>query len=258
MPRISKKDSKEKKLLINTISVVIMAKNAEETIEECLSSLHNFDDVVLYLNNSTDNTENIAKSFENVNIIQGEFIGFGPTKNKAASYAQHDWILSLDSDEMLNQTLVEEIVASDFSNIHNVFILKRDNYFLGANTRSKDYITRIYNTKHTQLNENMVHEKVIVQADSQKIHLKTSFKHLNITDINQTLTKMMKYTSLAAEGKKTCFFPIILIKSMFAFFKSYILKLHILDGWRGFVIAKTEANSRFYRYLKQYINCKEG
>lgn len=243
--------------MIDTISVVIMAKNAEETIEECLRSLYNFDDVVLYLNDSTDKTKHIAQTFDNVNIVEGEFIGFGPTKNSAASYARHEWVLSLDSDEMLNESLVEEIRASDFSDIRHIFILKRDNYFLGANTQSKDYIARLYNRKHTCLNDNMVHEKVMVHPESQKIELKTSFKHLNITDINQTLTKMMKYTSLAAEGKKTCFFPTILVKSMFAFFKSYILKLHILDGWRGFVIAKTEANSRFYRYLKQYINCKE-
>lgn len=244
------------KLLINNISVVIIAKNAEETIEECLAALHNFDEVILFLNDSTDRTESIARSFDNVKIIQGEFIGFGPTKNRAASHAQNEWILSLDSDEILNPELVDEIREADFSNIANLFILKRDNYFLGANTRSKDYIVRIYNTKHTKLNENMVHEKVIVHPNSQTIKLKTSFKHLNITDINQTITKMMKYTSLAAEGKKTCFFIIIIAKSMFAFFKSYILRLHILDGWRGFVIAKTEANSRFYRYLKQYINCK--
>ncbi|NOR56198.1 MAG: glycosyltransferase, partial [Sulfurovum sp.] len=216
-----------------------------------------FDEVILYLNESIDATEDIAKSFENVNIIHGEFIGFGPTKNKAASFSKHDWILSLDSDEMMNAKLIEEIAHADFSNEANVFVLKRDNYFLGANTRSKDYIVRIYNKKHTALNDNMVHEKVMLHENTQKIALKTSFKHLNITDINQTMSKMMKYTSLAAEGKKTCFFPIVIGKALFAFFKSYILKLHILDGWRGYVIAKTEANSRFYRYLKQYINCKE-
>lgn len=242
--------------MIDHISIVMIAKNAEKTIEECLAALSLFDDVILYLNNSSDGTENIAKEYDNVRIIHGDFIGFGPTKNEAAKYAKYNWILSLDSDEILNNTLIDEILKSDFSVHTNLFILKRDNYFLGADTVSKDYIVRIYHKDHTSLNNNLVHEKVIVKENSSIIKLKTSFKHLNITDINQTITKMIKYTNLASAGNKTCFFIVVIAKSAFAFFKSYILRLHILDGWRGFVIAVSDANSRFYRYLKQYINCK--
>jgi glycosyltransferase involved in cell wall biosynthesis len=73
---------------MNPISVVIIAKNAQETIVECLESLCRFDEVVLYLNNTTDKTVELASTFSNVKIIEGEFIGFGPTKNKAAQYAK--------------------------------------------------------------------------------------------------------------------------------------------------------------------------
>ena len=242
---------------INNISVVIIAKNAAETIEECLSSLKVFDEVILYLNNSTDKTEEVAKKFPNVKVVHGDFIGFGPTKNKGASYARNEWILSLDSDEILNIKLTKEISEADFSNIENLFVFKRDNYFLGANTISKDFIVRLYNTNHTQLNENSVHEKVIIHKNSRLIKLQHSFMHMNITDINQTLTKMMKYTDLAAEDKKVCFFVIVIAKASFAFFQAYFLRMHILDGWRGFTIAITNANNRFYKYLKQYINCKK-
>lgn len=240
----------------NTISVVIIAKNAEETIEECLDSLHHFDEVILYLNDSSDDTESIARHFGNVKIIHGEFIGFGPTKNKAASYATNAWILSLDSDEILNEKLINEIKRQDFHDDKMLFILKRDNYFLGASTVGKDYIVRIYNQDHTHFNDNLVHEKVIAQPDSVKVSLKTSFKHLNITDINQTLTKMIKYTDLGAEGKKTCFFVIVLLKALFAFIQTYFLRFYFISGWRGFAIAISNANRRYYKYLKQYINCK--
>ena len=241
---------------INQISVVIMAKDAQETINETLLSLDKFNEVILYLNNSTDKTEEIAKKIKNVTIVHGEFMGFGTTKNKASTYANNPWILSLDSDEVLNEELIDEINRQDFSNISNVFILKRDNYFLGAKTISKDYILRIYNKEHTEFNDNLVHEKVIVKKNSNQIKLETSFKHHNITDINQTLTKLIKYTNLGAEDKKTCIFLMVIFKALFAFIQSYFLRFYFVNGWRGFVISISNANRRFYKYLKQYINCK--
>ena len=234
-----------------------MAKNANETIEECLESLIAFEEVVLYLNDSTDHTKSIANKFSNVKVVEGEFLGFGPTKNRAASYAEKSWILSLDSDEVLNEKLVEEIATQDYSNENNLFILSRDNYFLGKKTRSKDLIVRIYNKNSTSFNNKAVHENIVVTSKSHKIVLQQSFKHLNIIEINQTLTKMIKYTDLDSEGKKTCFFIVVIAKAQFAFIRTYFLKLYFLLGWRGFVIAITKANRRFYKYLKQYINCNK-
>jgi len=243
-------------LSIISISVVIIAKNAQETIKECLGSLKEFDEIILYLNNSTDNTKKIALKFPNVKIFEGDFIGFGSTKNKAAEYAKNEWIFSLDSDEILNKKIIDEIKNQDFTNDRNIFIVKRENYFLGYKTINKDLIARIYNKKTTRFNDNAVHEKIIINQNSNKIILKNSFQHLNITDINQTLTKMMKYTDLGAENKKTCFFLIVIAKSTFAFIQTYFLRLYFLNGWIGFTVAVTNANRRFYKYLKRYINCK--
>jgi len=251
-----RKNLKENKALLKQISIAMIAKNAEEMISESLSALRDFEEVILYLNNSTDKTKDIAKKFSNVKIIEGDFIGFGDTKNKAASYASNDWILSLDSDEVLNEKLISEILKQDFSDKRNLFVIKRDNYFLGKKTVSKDYIVRIYNRQHTGLNANLVHEKVDVQQDSRLIRLRQSFKHHNITDINQTLSKMMQYTDLGAKGHKTCYFIIVLVRALFVFFKTYFFRMYFINGWRGFVIAITYANRRFYKYLKQYISCK--
>ncbi|HHD75139.1 MAG TPA: glycosyltransferase, partial [Nitratifractor sp.] len=85
------------------ISVVIIVKNGERAIKECLEALHKFNDVVVYDNGSEDNTIEICKSFDNVNLVEGEFLGFGPTKKLASTYAKHDWILSLDSDEIMTE-----------------------------------------------------------------------------------------------------------------------------------------------------------
>lgn len=241
---------------ISQISVVIMAKNADETIAECLDALKDFDEVILYLNNSSDNTETIAIKYSNANVVKGEFIGFGQTKNKAVECSTNEWILSLDSDEILNKNLVDEIRQLDTNDIQKVYKLKRDNYFLGHKTQSQDIITRIYNKNFTQFNENKVHEKIIIPNESNTITLKNSFKHVHISDPNQTLTKIIKYTDLSAKDKKVCFFAIVIIKSLFAFFKTYIIKGNVLKGWVGCAFSISVANERYYKYLKMFIHCQ--
>ena len=244
-------------MLIRHISVVIIAKNAEDTIAESLESLKAFDEVLLYLNNSTDNTKTIAQNYGNVKIVEGAFIGFGKTKNEAGRQSKHDWILSLDSDEILNEKLIDEIGRLDLTDTTKLYRLKRDNYFLGHKTQSSDLIVRIYNKKHTGFNDNEVHEKIMVAKQSQVHTLKTSFKHLNIVNINQTLTKIIHYTDLGSKNKKTCFFTVVIAKAVFAFLKTYIIQGNILRGWVGFALAVNSANKRYYKYIKQFINCQE-
>ena len=242
---------------ISHISVVIMAKNAEETIAASLDSLTLFDEVILYLNNSTDKTEDIAKQYSNVKIVEGEFLGFGKTKNEAATHSKHDWILSLDSDEILNKNLLNEMAQADFSDIKKVYKLKRDNYFLGNETQNSNIIVRIYNKNYTKVDDSIVHEKIIVPKDASVVTLKNSFKHLYVLNINQTLKKIIHYTDLGSEGKKTCFFSVVIAKSVFAFLKTYIIQGNFMKGWVGYALAVNSANKRHYKYLKQFINCQE-
>jgi glycosyltransferase involved in cell wall biosynthesis len=241
------------------ISVVIIAKNAQETIVECLESLCRFDEVVLYLNNTTDKTVELASTFSNVKIIEGEFIGFGPTKNKAAQYAKNSWILSLDSDEIILDPLFHELDVLTLDNKHTVYSLKRDNYFLGKHIRYSGWgnnrLIRLYNREIHALNTNMVHEYVELNSSSVITIIKAPFKHLAITNINQLLSKTIQYSEIGSNNQKTCSFIIVIAKSLFAFFRTYIFQLGFLDGWRGFIIAVSNFNDRFFRYSKRYINC---
>ena len=235
-----------------------MAKNADETIGESLESLQFFDEVLLYLNDSTDNTKAIAQGFNNVNIVEGEFIGFGKTKNAAVTHSKNDWVLSLDSDEVLTKELVSEIENINLDDTSTIYQLKRDNYFLGHQTQSSDIIVRMFNKKITQFNDNTVHEKVIIPDNSQVLTLKNHFIHYNITNINQTLSKIIQYTDLGAADKQTCFFLVVIGKSIFAFLKTYFIQGNIFKGWVGFALAINSANKRYYKYLKQFINCQEA
>lgn len=247
-------------MLIDSISIVIIAKNAEHTINSTLKSIQAFKEVILYLNNSTDRTKEIAKNYTNVTIIEGEFLGFGKTKNLAASYSSNNWVFSLDSDEELPAALIEEINQLELKNEKKLFRLKRKNFFFDKEVRysgwGKDYLVRLYNKNYHMFNDKIVHEFIPIKQDSLQITLKQSFKHNAVENINQFLQKVIKYSDLASKDKKTCSFLIVIAKAHFAFFKTYILQFGFLDGWRGFLIAVSNFNGKFFRYTKRYINCK--
>jgi hypothetical protein len=101
----------------------------------------------------------------------------------------------------------------------------------------------------------MVHEYVELNSSSVITIIKAPFKHLAITNINQLLSKTIQYSEIGSNNQKTCSFTIVIAKSLFAFFRTYIFQLGFLDGWRGFIIAVSNFNDRFFRYSKRYINC---
>jgi glycosyltransferase involved in cell wall biosynthesis len=81
------------------ISAVMLARDASETLARSLDSLADCAEVLVYDNGSTDGTQDLARRYANVRVIEGHFDGFGPTRNRAAALARHDWILNIDSDE---------------------------------------------------------------------------------------------------------------------------------------------------------------
>ena len=114
--------------MIKNISCVIIVRNAQNTLKEVLDSLYVFDDVVIYSNNSTDKTNEIASRYSNVNLVLGTFDGFGVTKNRASTYAKNDWIFSLDADEILTKEFIDNLKKITL-NQKEVYSILRVNYY---------------------------------------------------------------------------------------------------------------------------------
>ena len=243
--------------MINHISVVMIAKNAEEHIEASLKAIESFSEVILYLNNCTDNTEAIAKNFSNVKIIHGEFTGFGDTKKRATSYAKNEWILSIDSDEVLSSKLIEEIAHKEL-NSNSIYSILRDNYYNKKHIKccgwDNDYVERLFNKKITNFNDKKVHEGVITEnLNIEK--LQNSLAHYPFSHAGELLNKMDKYATLYAKEhtgqKKSSPFKAF-SSGVFAFFKNYILQKGFLCGYEGLLISISNANGAFYKYIKLY------
>ncbi len=246
---------------INTISVVIIAKDAEATIRECLKSLANFKEVILYLNNTTDATEKIAKEFGNVKVVNGEFLGFGETKNKAASYSSNEWILSLDSDEVLTKEFVKHLSVLELKE-DTVYSIVRRNHYKDIEIKhcwGDDTIPRLYNKKVTSFNNKKVHEKIITQNLKEEL-LPDIVAHYPYSSISDFIVKLDRYSTIFAQdnaGKKGSSPAKAFFNGMFSFFKTYILKRGFLDGYAGLIIAFSHMATNFYKYIKLYEANKE-
>lgn len=245
-------------MLLENITPVIISKNSENTIKQCLESLKGFKNVLVYDNGSTDATISICRSFDNVIVIEGDFFGFGPTKNYAAEKAPTDWVFSLDSDEALHQSAFDELSSWDIKDAQTVGRILRENWFCGkkitTNGWGNDSIIRLYNKKIHRFTDSQVHEKIETNSQTKTIKLKGKIIHYAIFDIKQTLDKAQLYSEIyASSNKKVKYsFFFIVVKTFFAFFRSYILKMGIISGWRGFVISFGDAIGVFFKYAKVY------
>jgi len=241
---------------IETISVVIIAKNAQKTLDALLQSLEAFSDVVLYSNNSTDATEAIAKSYSNVHLVVGDFVGFGPTKNKAASYAKNEWILSLDADEVLTSAFVNNLQNLELQR-ESVYTILRTNYYKDREIKhcwGNDTIVRLYNRSVTSFSNDKVHEK-IVTAQLTIYPIEGVVHHYPYASVSEFIMKLDRYSTIFANdnvGKKSASPLKAILNGFYSFFKTYFLKKGFLDGYAGLVIAFSHMATNFYKYIKLY------
>ncbi|OCL89935.1 glycosyltransferase family 2 protein [Arcobacter porcinus] len=239
------------------ISVVIIAKNSEKTIEKTLKSLVDFNDVVVYDNGSTDNTIKHSKKFENVNLVEGEFKGFGWTKNKAISYAKNDWILILDSDEVVDSKLLNTLQNKKLED-DTVYLLNFNAYYKEKQVKycgwSGQKIKRMFNKKVTKINDNMVHEDIIIEGLKLEV-LEGNVEHYSYSSISDFLQKTDKYSSIFAndyKNKKKSTPLKAFFRATYFFIKNYIFRRGFLDGYIGLLVCVSGANGVFYKYLKLY------
>ncbi|MCL7931406.1 glycosyltransferase family 2 protein [Halomonas llamarensis] len=243
------------------VSVVIITRNAATTLRHTLDAIQDYDDVVVYDNGSTDSTGAIVKEYANTTLHQGEFLGFGPTKKHAVSLAKHDWVLSLDADEAPTPELNEAIQAwLAHAAPQQAGSVLRENWMMGQPVHhsgwGNDWLVRVFNRTECNFNDAVVHESIKTLPNTEIYKLKGKIRHLAITDLGQFLEKINRYSSLRADSKKLkqySFFT-ILLKSIFAFIRTYFLKLGFLDGWRGLTISVANANGVFWKYVKNHTN----
>jgi glycosyltransferase involved in cell wall biosynthesis len=236
------------------VTVVIICKNEERTIEKVISAAKNVStDIVVVDSGSTDNTVEIARSL-GAECHHQKWLGFGQQKNFAISLAKSDWILSLDADEIVDPELTKEIKDAlgrhdlkDFDGFRVPRLLVIGGKELIHGGFFPDAQLRLFDRKKGQFNERKVHEAVHVKG--KVAMLKGRLLHQAYPDFEAYELALDKYARLSAEefndradsAWRTSKLN-ELIHPCWTFFYRYILRLGFLDGKDGLRAALIYSN----------------
>jgi glycosyltransferase involved in cell wall biosynthesis len=242
------------------ISVVIITYNEERNLARCLDSIKDIaDEIVVVDSNSTDNTIAIASTY-NARVIQHPFLGYGEQKNFATKQACNDWILSLDADEALTPDLRQSIREIKNGPEFMVYQMSRLTNYCGKWIRHcgwyPDKQTRLYNRTMGKWEEKKVHEYWRLDEDEKEKYgnLKGDLLHYSFRSINEHLTKIEKYSELAAResvenGRNATLFKIY-FSPKWHFINEFIIQLGFLDGFYGYTICRLSVYATFLKYSK--------
>lgn len=248
---------------MNTISAIIIVKNAAAHIRRCLASLDFVDEIIVLDSGSDDDTVEICRTFTEKVFIT-DWPGFGPQKNRALAKAQSDWVLSIDADEWISPTLRTEIIKLLRSETipYQAYKIPRLSYYCGQCIRYGDWRSdrplRLFQRQHAQFSSDLVHESVHTSGHIGQLH--GLIEHLAFSNMEEVLNKMNLYSSLWAQsawqrGKRAGLLTAI-THGLWTFFRGYFLFRGFLDGKMGLALALSNAQGCYYRYLKLMLYAK--
>ncbi len=238
------------------ISLVVITRNAEEHIADCLNSVPFAVDKVILDNGSTDKTLEIAQRC-GARIFQEEWRGFGPQKRRVTELAKTDWVLSLDADEALSdgaQAELKEMLNGDLSGA-DAYKFPRLSFHMGQWIHYggwyPDWQVRLYDRRKANWTSVQLHEKVEAQRVGK---MQAPILHWVFRDLADQVRTNNKYSSLGAEeleakGETFSLF-LLLTKPPVKFLETYFFKKGFLDGIPGFVISVGAAYSVFLKWAK--------
>lgn len=244
------------------LSVAIITLNEEHNLADCLASVSFADEIVVVDGGSSDRTCEIARDAGARVITHGEWTGFGAQKNFAIDACTGDWILSIDADERVPVALRDEIDATLRNPASDVYEMPRRSYYCGRFMQHSgwwpDYVRRLFRRGAARFSSAPVHESL--QTDRPIGRLRNPLEHWSFRTMEQVLDKVNRYSSLSAPtviargGRPTV--VTALLHGAAAFFRTYILKRGFLDGGHGLMLAISNAEGSYYRYVKAMLLAK--
>ena len=238
------------------LSVILITHNEAANIAACLESVAWADEIVVVDSGSSDETVAICGRYSAKVQVTSDWPGFGPQKNRAVGLATGDWLLSIDADERVTPELRAEIEQALAAPDSDAYEMPRLSSYLGQPMRHggwwPDYVTRLFRRGAARFSEARVHETVLGQGRTGRLH--QHLVHYSFRSVEQVVAKMDSYSTAAAvamaERGRSAGLGSAVLHGFFAFFRTYVLRAGFLDGREGFMLAVSNAEGAYYRYLK--------
>jgi len=244
-------------MLSNSVTAIIITLNEESNIRDCLESVKWVDEIVVLDSGSTDNTVAIASEYSDKVFIT-DWPGFGEQKNRALAKATGAWILSIDADEIVTPELRNEIETKINGMRCDGFSIPRQSSYCGKFLKHggwwPDRIVRVAKRSKCHFDNSIIHEKMIV--DGEVCNLAHPLIHHTYRNLDEVISMINRYSSASAElmykNKRSSGLGTAIIRALWTFFRTYFLRAGILDGREGFMLAVSNAELAYYKYLKLY------
>jgi glycosyltransferase involved in cell wall biosynthesis len=242
---------------LSTLSVIIITRNEEGNILECLNSVRWADEIIVLDSGSTDRTVERAKTVT-PHVFQQPWEGFGKTKARALERATKEWVLSIDADERVPEALAKEIqhVVRQGKNSLSGYTVARRAFFLGKWIRHAGWypgrVVRLFRRASASFTDTPVHESIHVNGRIGE--LQNDLLHYTDPNLVHYLEKLNRYTSLAVDelvrsGERFSLTK-LLLHPAWTFFRMYILRRGFLDGMHGLILCALSACYVFTKYAK--------
>ncbi len=224
------------------ISAVIIARDAAAWIVDVLGALEMCGERLVLDSGSTDDTVALARA-AGARVEYQPFLGYGPQKRRAVELAAHDWILSLDADEVLDDEAQAACGSLDLSDPAACWAIRRRTFVGRREIRHgawrDERVLRLFNRTTAGFKAIAVHEEV--QARRAPRLLAGSILHYSFADCRDVLSRSLRYAPLKASilranGERAGAW-VLPLRGMAAFMKSYVLRSGWRDGGVGFVVA---------------------
>lgn len=240
------------------LSVVIISFNEEHNIGRCLDSVQGIaDDIVVVDSYSKDRTKEIC-TLKGARVIEHPFEGHIQQKNWAITQAKFPFILSLDADEALDETLRKEILKVKADKKFDGYTMNRLTNYCGQWIKHSgwypDTKLRLWDSTKGKWGGENPHDKYEMFQGARVAHLKGDILHYSYYSIEDHYRQLRYFTDIASkaafEKGKNAGVLKLYGSAVVKFIKNYFLQLGFLDGYYGFVISKLSAYGTYLKYKK--------
>lgn len=241
------------------LSIVIVARNEEENLPECLKTCDFAQEIILVDDNSTDKTVEIARTF-GAKVYTRSLAGdWGKQQTYAIQQATCSWIFLIDCDERITEELKKSIIQKVEINEYFSFEVQRNNKFhnfkIEHGPLRPDWVPRLFPNDGVVVS-GRVHPKIHFKYPLKK--LTGPLIHYTYSNMDQYYSKMNKYAKLSAEkyienNKKFNFFWDIVFRPIWAAFKVYFINKGFLDGKMGIVFAINHYGYTAQKYIRYWV-----
>ena len=239
------------------IGALVITRDEEADIADCLRSLDFCDERVVVDSFSTDRTVEIACRHAE-HVYRRTFRDFADQKDWGLARLRTPWALIVDADERVGPELAAEIQARVAADTHDGFWLYRRNRFFGREIRGagwqRDRVLRLFRRERAHHPGRLVHEEAELAPGSRVTALRARLDHYSYSDWPTTFGRLLSYTSRgaaqrAAQGRRGSARRAAW-RPFSRFLKQYVLQGGFRDGVHGYVLCTWSAIGVFVREAK--------